>query len=120
MPALRHQHNLGAALGNRLADQRLAVGVALGGIDHVDAGVERGVQNLIDGLLRDRLVANLGTAESKRADSKPGLSQRAIFDCHKSGRLWGADERGKGDYAARSSLARRRDARSGAEVSCLK
>src|SRR6202167_3112458 len=29
---------------------------------------------------------NFGAAKSKSADPKPGLSQHAIFDCHKSGR----------------------------------
>src|SRR5579863_6393319 len=118
MPALRHQNKLRTAMGNRLSNQRLAVGIALSRIDHVDSGVERGIQNFIDSLLCDRLVANLGAAKSKRTDSKPGLSQRAVFDCHKFRRIRRADARGKGDYAARSSLARRRDASSGAETSC--
>ena len=95
MPAFRHEDNLGAPFCDRVADQSLALGIALSGIDHVDTGVERGIQNLIDGLLRDRLVADLRPAESKSAHPEPGLSQHAIFDCHKSGSLWGANERGK-------------------------
>src|SRR5580692_1280918 len=71
MPAFRHEHDFRAPLGNRLADQRLAIGITFGGVDHVDPGIERGVQNFIDSLLRDRLVANLGTAKSEDADSKP-------------------------------------------------
>src|SRR5208282_1585680 len=62
-----HQDNFGAPPGNRLADQRLAIGVALGRIDQFDAGVERGVQDFIDGLLRDGLIANFGAAEAKGA-----------------------------------------------------
>ena len=84
MPAFGHQHDFGAPLGNRLADQRLAVGIALGRIDHVDTGVECGIQDFIDRLLRDGLIANLRTAKSKSANAKPGLSKNAILDCHKN------------------------------------
>ena len=41
MPAFGHQGHFGASMRESLADQLLSIRVAFGGIDHVDAGVER-------------------------------------------------------------------------------
>jgi len=65
----------GEALPKDLADQLLAIRVAFGGIDHVDAGVERGAEDLLDGPLRHFLVADFRSAESERTDPNPGFAK---------------------------------------------
>src|SRR5277367_5434195 len=87
MPALGHQHNFAAPRANRLAHQRLAVGITLGGIDHIDPRIERGVQNFIDGFLRDSLVADFRPPKPKRRNPQPGLAQQSIFDSHKGAKI---------------------------------
>src|SRR5271154_4939561 len=84
MPALGHQHNFAAPRANRFAHQRLAVGITLGGIDHIDSRIERGVQNFVDGFLRDRLVADFRPAKPKRRNPQSGLAQHSIFNSHKN------------------------------------
>ena len=64
MPAFGHEHDFVAAPRDSLADQYLAVCVAFGRIDHVDAGVEGPVEDFIDGLLRYFLVADFRTTEA--------------------------------------------------------
>src|SRR5271156_179244 len=84
MPALGHQHDFVAPRANRLAHQRLAVGIALGGIDNIDPRIERGVQNFVDGFLCDSLVADFRPAKPKRRNPQPGLAQQSIFNSHKN------------------------------------
>src|SRR5271156_1464098 len=71
MPAFGHQHDLGAPPRNRLANQHFALGITFGGIDQVDSGVKRGLDNLVNCLLRDGLVANFGAAQPQRRPLSP-------------------------------------------------
>src|SRR5581483_12216658 len=63
MPALREEKALATTRPEGAADQRFAVGVALGRVDHVEAGVQRAVQQASDGGRGRGLVADLAAAE---------------------------------------------------------
>ena len=53
--------------------------VALGRVDHVEAGVEGVAEQPGDGLRRRPLEADLGPAEAEDADVHVGLAQSALF-----------------------------------------
>src|SRR5204862_4297771 len=72
---LGEEMELAAPAAHRAPDERLAVGVALGGVDHVQAGVERGVEQPGRGALAHALVADLAAAEAERRDLHVGASE---------------------------------------------
>src|SRR6267378_3037619 len=72
---LGEEMELAAPAAHRAADERLAVGVALGGVDHVQAGVERGVEQPGRGALAHALVADPAAAEAERGDLQVGASE---------------------------------------------
>src|SRR5262249_38506366 len=67
VPALREQRDLAAAGAERLADEALAVVVALGRVDHAQPGVERLAEQPCDRSGAHPLVADLGAAEAEDA-----------------------------------------------------
>ena len=72
---LREEVELAPPSAHRASDQRLAVRVALGGVDHVQAGVEGGVQQPRGHRLAHALVADLAAAEAERGDLHVGASE---------------------------------------------
>ena len=78
MPALGEQMKFVAPPRHGLADQLLAVHVALGRVDHVQAGVERVAEQPGDDLGRRLLEADLRAAEAEHADLHVGL---AVLTC---------------------------------------
>jgi AhpD family alkylhydroperoxidase len=77
--ALGQQVDLVPAGPEGHADQGLAVLVALGGVDHVEAGVERGAEQPGDGARARPFVADLGAAEAEDADHHVGLAEAAAL-----------------------------------------
>src|SRR5205823_3002443 len=75
VPALGEERKLRAPRGDGLADQFLALEVTLGGIDHVEAGVEGVAEQADDGLGGRLLVADLRAAEAEDADAHVRLAK---------------------------------------------
>jgi hypothetical protein len=65
--AFGEEEILGSAIRDRLADERLGVAVALGGVDDVETGVERFPQQPPDDARLGALEANLRAAEAEHA-----------------------------------------------------
>ena len=63
--------------GERGADERLGVAVALGGVDDVEAGRQRVVEQPAHGGRLGALETDLGAAEAEHADVEPGPAERA-------------------------------------------
>ena len=64
-------------------DHLLAVGVALSGIDNIQAGIECAAQKLVDCVLRSVFVTDLGTAETEHGDVHVGFAKLSLFHfCH--------------------------------------
>ena len=76
---LSKQEVLVAAPGHRVADQFLATWVAFRGIDHVQAGVERAVEQPLGYWKRNALIADLGASKAKNRDIHAGFSESAFF-----------------------------------------
>src|SRR5207237_2665228 len=70
---------LAPARADGLADQDFAVVVALGRVDHVEAGVERAAEKLRDRARAGALVPDLGAAEAEHADVHVGLAELAML-----------------------------------------
>src|SRR5262249_11547660 len=60
---------------HRLPDQDLAVVVALGGVDDVQAGIERAAQEARHRGARRVLIADLGAAEAEHAHDHVGVAE---------------------------------------------
>src|SRR5437016_2687353 len=63
----------------RLSDQLFAVIITFGGVDHVEAGVERAIEKLCDRFRRSLLVTDLGSSKSKSRNVHVGLSKATFF-----------------------------------------
>src|SRR6185436_205711 len=77
--ALGEQIELAAPRADRLADQDLAVVVALGRVDHVEPGVERTTEEPADGPAAHALIADLGATEAQHARHHVGLAEPALL-----------------------------------------
>src|SRR5262249_3607612 len=87
VPALREESNLPAARTDGLADQGLAVVVALRGIDHVQADIERAAEESRDRLRAHPLITDLGSTEPEYARHDLGPSEPALFHLARARRL---------------------------------
>jgi hypothetical protein len=86
---LRRQHNVGAPRSERFAEHRLGLTrcVHVGGVDEVDAGVERTMHDAVDNGLIDSadrfpdpsLPAEGHRAQTELRDEDTGVGQRSIF-----------------------------------------
>ena len=79
MSALREEVKIVAPMADGLADQFLTRFVALGGVDHVQPGIERAVQQLLDRLCRRAFVADLGSAKAEHRDLHVCLAELPLF-----------------------------------------
>src|SRR5262249_14147426 len=77
--ALAEQIELAAPRADRLADQDLAVVVALGRVDHVEPGVERTAEEPADGPAAHALVADLGATEAQHARHHVSPAEPALL-----------------------------------------
>jgi hypothetical protein len=75
--ALGEEVELAAPRANGTADELFAVLVALGGVDHVEPGVERAVQEPGDSAPAHALVADLRASESENARHHVGATEPA-------------------------------------------
>src|SRR5262245_44388998 len=75
-----------AAGAERLADEALAVVVALGRVDHVQPGIERLAEQPRDGPGARILVADLGAAETEHAAHDVGAAEPALLHPYPRGR----------------------------------
>src|SRR5206468_8845017 len=75
VPALREQRDLPPAGPERLADQALAVVVALRRVEHVQPGVEGAPEQPRDRARAHALVADLGAAEAEHARHDVGPAE---------------------------------------------
>src|SRR5207253_70666 len=83
VPTLREEPDVLPPGTDRLADQALAVVVALRGVDHVQTGVERASEQPRDRPRAHALIADLGSAESEHArhdvrPAEPALLHRFV------------------------------------------
>jgi hypothetical protein len=85
--ALGEQVDIAAPPGDGLADERLRVAVALGGVDDVEAGLERVVEQPPHRCHLDAIEADLGPAKPQHADVQLGPPERAPDHRHSSGPL---------------------------------
>ena len=68
-----------AALTHGLADQLLAGGVTLGRIDHVEAGIERFIEQGLGGFNGDAFIAYFRSAEAENAYTHIRFAEFASF-----------------------------------------
>src|SRR6185503_19619046 len=83
VPAFREQRNVSAASPDRFADEALAVVVALRGVDHVQAGVERAAEQPRHRPRADALIADLGAAEAEHARDDVRSSEPALLHSYR-------------------------------------
>jgi len=84
MPAFGEQEELIPPTGNRISDLLFAVGIAFAGIDHVQTGVESGVEKPIDIALWRTFESNLGSAESQYRDEHICTAKSSLFHLHRT------------------------------------
>src|SRR5262249_8502273 len=75
MADLREQVELAAAAAHRATDQRLAAGIALRRVDHVQTGVERRVEEPGRDALTYAFVPDLAAAEAERGHVHVGAAE---------------------------------------------
>ena len=68
-----------ATIADRLSDQSLAVVITLRGVDDVETGIERAIQQFGDSLGRRVLIADLRSSKSEDRDVHIGLSKATFF-----------------------------------------
>src|SRR5438874_13390931 len=64
---------------HRLSDQLLAVVITFGGVDHIEAGIERAVEQRSNSVFRRTLISDLRSSKSEDRDGHVGLSKAALF-----------------------------------------
>src|SRR5579872_4295272 len=77
--AFGEEMKLVAPMRDGFANEPFAVSVTFGGVDDVDAGIERGAKNLCRRFGAGALVADFRAAESEHADIETGFSEDALF-----------------------------------------
>ena len=77
--AFGEEMKLVAPLRDRFTNELFAVGVTFGGVDYVDAGIERGAKNFCRRFRAGALVADFRAAESEHTDLETGFSEDALF-----------------------------------------
>jgi len=78
--AFGYQDDFLAPGAERAAELLFAVAVAFGGIDQVEAGVDRGIEKLRERAPVGAAATALRAAEADSADAKPGASEDSMFD----------------------------------------
>jgi hypothetical protein len=79
MTTLGKEEDLIASMPDRAPDLGLALGVAFGGIDHVEPGIKRRVEQAIHVGLGRIFEADFGSAEAERAHPPTKTTQGAWF-----------------------------------------
>ena len=79
VPALGEEIELPAPAADRFADELLAVLVAFGGVDHVEAGVQRAAEQPCHRAAAHSLIADLGAAETQHAHLHVGIAEPSPF-----------------------------------------
>src|SRR5205807_2043154 len=85
VPALREQRDVPASGSERLADQALAVVVALRGVDHVQPGVERAPEQPRDRAGAHALIPDLRAAEAEHARHDVGAAEPTLLHRRRHG-----------------------------------
>jgi hypothetical protein len=81
MTALGEKIKFFSATAHCLSDQFFAVVVTFRGIDHIQTGIERAIQQFSDSFRRRVFVADLGSSKSEDRDIHVGLSKATLFHC---------------------------------------
>jgi hypothetical protein len=79
MAALCEKVKVLPAMTDRLADKFFAAFVALGGIDDIQTGIERAVEQAADGLCGSVFVANFRASEAEHGDLHVRLAKLPFF-----------------------------------------
>jgi hypothetical protein len=78
--ALREQEELLAPMSDRVRDLDFGLRIALGGIDDVQPGIERSIQQLVDDRLLDAAVPDLGAPEPEHGDVHVGRAEPPLLE----------------------------------------
>src|SRR5438552_3642650 len=109
VPTLREEPDVLPPGTDRLADQALAVVVALRGVDHVETGVERASEQPRDRPRAYALIADLGSAESEHARHDVRPAEPALL--HRFVRAPAGRRHGPRRYHSRGERGRAQDRR---------
>src|SRR5947207_457993 len=106
MTALGEEIVFAATMARSFADQFFASFITFAGIDNIEPGIQRTVQQTFDGFFRRAFKANLGPAETKNANLHVCLAELPLFHLLIVGRFCETPRFTKGALADQLRYAR--------------